>query len=221
MRYTPIVLLSSCLALSHGPAAVVAAAAAPACQLKASHTIAHNDYARIYQRSGDTFGCLYSRNRRYKISGYRPRDDFGVAGQRNIRLAGRYVAFEDFLEGQDMRYTVVVFDLISGRQLHHVATGPTPPDTGVHGFAYGIGPTTTIQLRATGAVAWIASNRYTLQPQYEVRKRDTNSARGSNGDLGTKLLARGPNIAPASLRLHRTTLTWIDSGESRTAKLGS
>jgi len=220
MRYAPIVLLSTCLAVSHA-AAAVAAAGAPACQLKASRTIAHNDHARIYQRSGDTFGCLYSGNRPYKISGYRPRDDFGVAGQRNICLAGRYVAFEDFLEGQDMQYAIVVFDLISGREIHRVATGPTPPDTGVQGFAYGIGPTTTVQLRATGAVAWIARNRYAPQPQYEVRKRDTNSARGSNGDLGTKLLAQGPNIAPASLRLRRTTLTWIDSGDPRTAKLGS
>jgi hypothetical protein len=218
MRYAPIVLLSTCLALPHA----AAAAGAPACQLKASHTVAHNDHTRIYQRSGDTFGCLYSRNRRYKISGYRPRDDFDVAGQRNIRLAGRYVAFEDFLEGKDgLQYHVVVVDLRSGRHIHDVATGPTPEDTGVQGFAFGIGPTTTIQLRATGAVAWIASNRYTPQPQYEVRKRDTNSARGSNGDLGTKLLARGPNIAPGSLRLHRATLTWTDSGQPRTAKLGS
>jgi hypothetical protein len=218
MRYLLIVILGTCLA---SPPAIAYGVHGTPCELKGSRSVVHTDHARIYQRAGDTFGCLYSRNRRYKIGDY-AHDDYGVLGQRNVRLAGRYVAFEDYSEGKDgLQYHVVVIDLRDGRRVHDVATGPTPADTGVQGFAFGIGPTTRLQLRATGAVAWIARNRYSADVEYEVRKRDTNSARGSDGDLGTKLLARGANIAPTSLRLRRSTLTWIQDGQPETARLGT
>jgi hypothetical protein len=189
-----------------------------ACQLKGSRTVVRDAHARIYQRAGDTFGCLYSRGHRYKVGGY-SRDDSGVVAQRNVRIAGAYVAFESYSEGKDgLQYHVI--NLRTGREVQDVATGPTPGDTGVQGFVFGIGHTTTLQLRATGAVAWIASNRYTPSPQYEVRKRDTNSARGPDGDRGTKLLATGPDIDPKSLRLRRTTLIWSQDGQPRASALG-
>lgn len=191
------------------------------CQLKGSRTVVQNAHTRIYRRDGDTFGCLRTRNKRYKLGAYR-RDDFLFAGQRNLRLAGRYVAYEDFQEGKDgLQYHVVVLDLRTGRRKHDVATGPTPADTGVVGFAYGIGPTSAIRLRATGAVAWIARNRYADSPLYEVRKRDTYRSRGANGDLGTELLAQGPDIDPASLGLRRNILSWNQGGQRRSATLGN
>lgn len=190
------------------------------CQLKSSHTVVQNEHVRIYRRRGDTFGCLRSQNKRYKLGTYR-RDDFLIAGQRNLRLAGRYVAYEDFHEGKDgLQYHVVVFDLRTGRRKHDVATGPTPPATGVIGFAYGIGSTTAIRLRATGAVGWIARNRYVDSPLYEVRKRDTARSRGVNGDGGTELLAQGPNIDPTSLGLRGASLSWNQDGQRHTARLG-
>jgi hypothetical protein len=191
------------------------------CALVGSQTVLRTEHARIYRQYGSTYGCLYARDRRYRIATY-SRDDYGQANQRNVRVAGRYVAFEDFYEGKDgYQYHVIVSNLQTGRRVCDIATGPTPDNIVVSGYAYGIGHTTSIQLRATGGVAWIARNAYATGPRYEVRKRDrgTDRDRGPDGDLGTTLLAQGSDIAPASLRLHGEALTWLQDAVPHDASL--
>lgn len=64
------------------------------CKLTHSRTVAKTTAARVVRKNGRTYGCLYSTNRRVRLGTYSS-DEFGKQGQRNVRLAGRYVAFED------------------------------------------------------------------------------------------------------------------------------
>ncbi len=133
-----------------------------------------------------------------------------------MRLAGRYVAFEDFVEApRTLKYAVRVYDLRTCRRVRDAPTGPTPQaadQATQFGVAVGIGPTTALCLRATGGVAWIARNRYVDVPQLQVLKgrrdeRERRTAR-SRGD-----------IQPASLRLHGARLRWVQAGQEQEATL--
>lgn len=171
-------------------------------------------HARIYRRDGTTYGCLYSANRRFKLGQYSRSSDTGRDGQRQTRLAGRYVGFEEYVEGsRTFTYEVRVFDLRSGRLVRDVPTGPVPPEADEatqFGIAVGIGPVTALRLRATGGVAWIARNRYSADSEFVVRKADAKKPMG---------LAAGRDIHPVSLALNGSRLTWLQAGQERAASL--
>jgi hypothetical protein len=71
----------------------------------------------------------------------------------------------------------------------------------------------SIVVDGTGAVAWIMTN-YSILANRRVRR--VIEAMGSH----TCVLASGVKIAPRSLRLHRSTLTWTAAGKRYSAKLG-
>ena len=133
--------------------------------------------------------------------------EFTTAYQRNLRAAGRYVALGQAILGKGrLSYNVNVFDLRRARRLSTVTpTGVTTPAarSQTHGDAYGIGPTTNIELRATGQVAWIAKDVYTPgPPRYEIHKRE--GARTTRLAAGRRYRPRvacpprrSPHVAPS------------------------
>lgn len=192
------------------------AASDAVCEARGSRTVIKTDHATIYRRAGTTFGCLFSVGRRFKIGEYSPADEreLGIESQRRVRLAGRFVAFEDFVEApRTLKYAVRVFDLRTGRKVRDAPTGPTPPEADREtqfGVAVGIGPTTGLRLRATGGVAWIARNRYVPEPQFQVRKNDR---------TGHTELAAGADIQPSSLTLSGSLLGWVEAGQEQKVRL--
>jgi hypothetical protein len=195
------------LLAAFAPGLADASPARLACAEQHGRTIASSTFARIYQNNGKTFGCLYSSNRRMQIGTYGSALGETV-GQRNIQLAGRFVAFEDYTEARRLLlYAVRVVDLRSGKRVSVSPTGRTPD------FAYlgyGIGPTTTIRLRSTGQVAWIVRDITLRTPGFEVHKHDRRD----------QLLAAGADIAPASLGLIGHRLSWIQGAQRIYATLG-
>jgi hypothetical protein len=66
----------------------------------------------------------------------------------------------------------------------------------------------SIALRPDGAVAWIGSERSIIAHRGATEVH----AAGAGGD---HVLDSGSGIDPASLRLHGTTLTWVNGGVTR------
>lgn len=190
-----VVALLTAVALAVGGSAH-ANGSASRCALKGSRTVAKTASARVFKRNGTTYACLYSANRRVRLGTFTSGEPGGGSlGQRGFRLAGRYVAFEDFQLDFDFQVNVVVVvNLRSGRRVINVDTGKTPR-TG--GFVAGIGPTTQIRLRATGQVAWIAQDISTPATRYEVRKRE---ARGRGRSHHPARPGRGRRAAIARAR---------------------
>jgi hypothetical protein len=177
------------------------------CLSTGSRTLATTNLARIYKKNGKTFGCLYSVNRRLQIGTYGS-NIVAMGGQRNVRVAGRFVAFEQFATGKDLAlYTVKVYDLRTRRPVIEVGTGKTPP---IADFEAGIGPTTRLRLRPTGQVAWIARDLTVSPPRYEVHTHGRND----------HVLASGADIEPASLGLIGNRLSWKQAGKRYHTTLG-
>lgn len=169
--------------------------------------------ARLFRRGLVLYGCLRSANRNIVLARMsHPSDSKGAFGQRNVRLVGAYAAFEDFYEGQGaLEYRVRVVSLRTGRAVTNAQTGKPPPNAyNGEAFPIGIGPTESIVLRANGAVAWIARNRYSDTPTFEVRKAD-----GS----GHLLLDAGENIHPMSLTRAGKEVTWVAGGQTKRTSL--
>lgn len=197
------------------PGGTVTADGAPAsCRFAGARTIASSASARVVQRSGVTYGCMYSVNRRVVLGAYE-RTQSSTIEQRNLRLAGRYVAFGETAIGKEyIGFIVRVFDLRSGKPVSLSETGaPTQrAKDETFGNAFGVGPTVSVRLRATGDVAWLARVQYTeADPRYEIRKREGQR---------TTLLSRGVGIDPASLGLVGSRLSWREAGRRRHVMLG-
>jgi hypothetical protein len=190
------------------------------CSLRHSHAVLVTREARVYERFGYVYACLYRYGRRVVIANFTGHSITGTGGQRNYRLAGRYVAFEDFYAGKMLgSYYVLVYDLRTGRLVHEAQTGKPPADASsqTQGAAFGLGPTTALLLEPDGSVAWIARDvwttgpgypSYSPVPEYEVRVADRR---------GNLRLDAGPAIDPGSLQAQDGGLKWTDAGKTRTA----
>lgn len=197
------------------PGGTVTADGAPAsCRFAGARTIASSALARVVQRSGVTYGCMYSVNRRVVLGTYENTASSTIE-QRNVRLAGRYVAFGETKIGKEyIGFIVRVFDLRSGKPVSLSETGPPTQRAKdeTFGNAFGVGPTVSIRLRATGDVAWLAQVQYTdSDTRYEIRKREGRR---------TTLLSRAVGIHPGSLGLVGSRLSWREAGRRRHATLG-
>jgi hypothetical protein len=194
-----------------------------ACGLRHSHTVLANRDARVYERYGYVYACLYRFGRRVPIADFIGNSITGSGGQRNYRFAGRYIAFEDFYVGKMLgRFDVLVYDLGNSRLVHDAQTGNPPPDASsqVQGTALGLGPTTALLLEPDGSVAWIARDiwstapgypSYSPVPEYEVRVADRQ---------GNLRFDAGPAIDPGTLQSQDGLLKWINGGKTRTAPFG-
>jgi hypothetical protein len=71
----------------------------------------------------------------------------------------------------------------------------------------------SVAVLATGAVAWIGSEHSIVGHRSAIEVH-------TDGTGGDRVLDSGPNIDPASLRLHGSRLSWVDGGATRHATLG-
>ncbi len=161
----------------------------------------------MFQRRDRIYACLYRGRRVIQIG---TRRSVGAGNTRNLRLAGRFVAYTPSLNGVKL----VVRELRQGRVVHNepAANQTSPALTGL----------TDVKLKRTGSLAWIVEltpldvplRPYRMPgdalPDYQVFKADR---------AGRALLDSGLDIAAGSLRLSGATVSWTKGGSSRSAAL--
>ena len=104
---------------------------------------------------------------------------------------------------------VIVRDLVTGRVLRRLPSGPPPPSFPHPEETEGFGPVVAIVLKPDGAVAWIT---VVNEPsEYAVLIADRHGVRDLTG--------YDSSIAPKSLRLHGSTVSWQEHGQVVTAPL--
>lgn len=160
-------------------------------------------------------GCVRGGQRSYKLG--RPAEGYGGGGEgasgaglNHVVLAGSYAAFASDITSESGEgfgeYWIVVRSVRDGRVLYHVPNGalsvPRPRDVGT-------GETTAIVLKSDGAVAWIALAEPT-EGFVQVHALDR---------TGSRLLAKGRNIAPESLKLRGSRVYWREGEKLMSAVL--
>ncbi len=192
---------------------------APAeCHPGRSHVIAADGQAQVYaaddfEDSPTIFGCVYGR-RSYALGPGPPMEQTcssGCVGTRHEVLTGAFVAYEEFrtkgaFERGEAIWRVVVRDLRNGRVLRRLPTGVfSPPEPAT----IGAGEAVAIVVKSDGAVAWIA------ETDGETGQREVHAADAT----GSRILASGTSIDPASLALGGGTLYWTQEGKPMSATL--
>jgi hypothetical protein len=189
----------------------------------------------VLEADGETFeiqACLYGQRRSFVAARCNPHEGAATcASTANVTLAGSMVAYEDFFgsgsrdlfdERSIDEWYVEVRDLRTGRALRRVPTGaalkPEPRYIGT-------GPVVKLVLKSNGSVAWIANDyeRTGSEPPPKVPYLNVYAL----DKTGTRLLAAGNEIDPASLALSDggvhgpagrpvagTTLYWTQGGKA-------
>lgn len=175
------------------------------CYPRGARTLMANHQGRVYSYRSTAFGCLYSVGRRVRLGEYTSlQSAYDIVRERKFALVGRYIGFESYVEGKENAdYLVHVVDLRSGRTVHKAPSGnPTSAEQETQQTYVGLGHVTRLLLRASGSVAWIASD--TLYNTYhEVRAIDHS---------GSRLLDRGSEVEPRYLRLTPGMVLWSRGG---------
>lgn len=204
--------------LALGPAAAVSAAS-KRCEPKGSKTVLRGSQARVYVLDRRYYGCVYSYGKARYVRNGPPFE--------TTRLNGRFLLYTmptAYDEGAGLvpAHGFVV-DLrppgtrgVPGRgHVHNFDTpGPGPTVDGEPANARNrVNPVTDAIVSAGGSGAWI-SKPPPAGGDYRVFKVDRHGT-----DAPVELVAAGPDIAPTSLRVSATTLTWRQGGATRTARL--
>jgi hypothetical protein len=193
-------------------------------------TIAADSQARVFRRgtvaSGETkgaplyYGCSRATGHIKRLN---PRGDFGIerVTASTIRLAGHYVAYvETHISGAGTVPFARVVDVRSGR------TTRNPQGSDLEDGAIGIAG---LVLTQRGSEAWIADDcvRSMTQPlacaqpvttEYRVTISDATTG---TGQLGERVVAHSPAVAPHSLALAANShaIYWTEAGAARTAPI--
>jgi hypothetical protein len=166
------------------------------------HTLLWTPEARAFHRivpTGDVYvptipvayGCLFSRGRAVRLD-----DDFDPDSDlRLFRLAGPYVAYAQDFCPMGCGWNIYLVDLRNGKKV--------TINIGVEGYKGG--PATDLVLAPSGSVAWIVDGT-----PNQVEAQDA---------LGRRVFDAGEGIAPKSLELRGSTLTWVNSGVVRSETL--
>jgi hypothetical protein len=186
-------------------AAPTAAASPPAprhpCDaIRHARVVAASPEAQIFRGENrlsqpNFYGCAYGgRQGAHVLGPVTECTPSGCVGTDRLTLSGATAAYEEFsISPEAHLYLVIVRDLRSGRVMRRLPTGG--------------GLAKDIVVSPVGAVAWIAT--YGLE--YVVHAVDA---------TGSRVLARGPDIAPRSLALAGKTLYWTQAGKTSSAPLG-
>ncbi|HEY3725769.1 MAG TPA: hypothetical protein VGL51_01260 [Solirubrobacteraceae bacterium] len=191
-------------ASSSGSVAVTDRAAGAVCGPHFARTLAGDAVARVYVSAGKAYGCAAGSARSYKLG----TTGNCIAARRieSVRVAGRLAAYGLETCGVDTGQTTVnVRRLTTGKSL---AQRAATTRVGVEGFQSVV----SLVVKANGAVAWIGDANSLGKPKF-VRQLQRLDARGF------RLLDSGRPVAPASLTLHRSTLSWRHGTAVRTATL--
>ncbi len=147
----------------------------------------------------ELFACAKGGRRGYLLGPGLTTSPGGANGVSEITVAGPVVAYEKIFEGPEIvdgSDFVLVRNLVTGRLLHRVPAGDGAVDK--------------IVVKPDGAVAWISGSSGARTLKFGVWAADKS---------GVHLLDEGGGIEEHSLRLHGSTLSWLDNGVQKTAML--
>ena len=179
----------------------------PHCPRVGKFALVADAQAEVYEAEGryrrEMFACAYASGHAHAL-GPTPYPNSG-GGVEKETLGGSIVAYEEFVEGEKYdkfagaptsSYSrVIVLNLRTGRVVHRAnSMGSFVQD---------------MVVKSDGTAAWIASLR--VQPE--------ENAVVALDKTGTRTLASGPGIAPSSLTLTGSTLSWTESGRTASAVL--
>lgn len=182
------------------------------CPPHGSRVIKANGEAAVYRgldREGlfAIFGCAIGR-RSYRLGTPPSYSSSGGGGTEQEHLAGTVVAYEQALvnaarepsEAGTAVHLVVVRNLLTGRLLHKVPTGPSTDLSGS-------GPVDVMVLKRDGAVAWLTGGAAEREELHVLDKS------------GLRVVAYGPGIGVRSLRIRGSTLSWVLKGKRASARI--
>lgn len=177
----------------------------PACGPPNAKTLAHNGVARVYTVRESVYGCSRASGRSYRLGSVTTCIRSARAGP--VALAGAVVAYGLETCGVDTGSAVVIVERLStGRKLRSLpaTTGQRAPESYQQ-----VG---SLVVRSDGAVAWIgtASSIVRHSRSIEVQRADRR---------GLAQLDSGLALAPRSLRLRGTILSWRHADLVRSASL--
>ena len=181
-------------------------AAAAGCGPASAKTVTAKRGARVYDQGASVYGCSASTGRRFRLGASSTTLSQPRVGL--VALAGADAAYALSSHGVDTGSTqVVVRRLTDGKMLHSApaVSRVSEPES--------FSSVTALVVKPDGATAWIgvAHSIVNHGPEvFEVHRVDRH---------GRALLDSGPGIAPRSLRVHSSRLTWSDAGRARSATL--
>ncbi len=184
----------------------------PGCGPVGAPTLASGSQARVYSRHGEVYGCSFVHGRSFRLgSTARSLHESRV---QPIVVAGADVAYGLASFGVDtVNATVVVRRLTDGKQLVDLSATRS-------GVVEGFESVTSLALTRSGAVAWIGVARSIVAHRQVIEVHAADATASASGSAsGDRLLDSGPQVAPASLRLHGSTLTWQHGSATRHATL--
>lgn len=174
------------------------------CGPERAQTLAANGRVRVYVERQIVYGCSVARGRSFRL-GHATRA-LGEPRVGPVAVAGDLAAYGLQSFGVDtVSASVVVRRLTDGSQVKELRATRA---VGAESFQ-SVG---SVAVLADGAVAWIGSEHSIAGGGNAIEVH----AAGAHGD---RVLDSGPNIEPASLRLHGARLSWVDGGATRHATL--
>jgi hypothetical protein len=229
-RIAPFLAIALALLVPAWPAGAATGhrRASPKCPRANVRPVLADSQAEVYLAPEDLalpeflgfYGCSFRHKRSYLLGSPPAYSSTSGGGIRLATLAGSMVAYEagSASSHYGTSWLVVVRDLGSGKVQHRLPTGtpvhpePARIEDGITKQNTGIGPATAIVVKTDGAVAWIAQDAVegALPYAYQVHAVDK---------TGSRLLASGPGIDPASLALAGSTLYWTEDGKPSSATL--
>jgi hypothetical protein len=170
------------------------------------HVVARGRRAVAYEAPDSegeemTYACSRDGHRGYLLGFELTASSRGVGGIESITLAGPVIAYDeadDLSEDRGSSNIIYVRNLVTGRLIHKLPTGPTASSGGL---------APKIVVKTDGAAAWVNGASGLVHEVYAVDRH------------GRRLLDGGSGIEPHSLQLHGSTISWIDDGTRKTAPL--
>jgi len=158
----------------------------------------------------EVFGCVRGATRRYGLGMTGGASEEGGAGLRLITLVGHVVAWEEYSfngPGEPERSKNVIFvrDLLDGRLLHRLPTGPSTAPNEI-----GVGPAVRLVVKGDGAVVWITGGTVEGIKRSVIHVADRS---------GVRVVGSGTGIDRGSLRLKGSMLSWRQNGKQFSAVL--
>lgn len=170
------------------------------CGLHGSSTLARTDVARVYWIHEQVVGCFKATGRRTVLGG-QPIFDMEYYGGGFVNAAGRFATIDEGFAGRgDPSADLSVFDLATGKRVHH--------------WAQGVVALRAVVLHPSGAVAWMYSGDGYGSPATAVAKADS---------TGEAVVLASTDRYDASdrdtLRLDGDVVSWTLSGTPGSAQL--
>jgi hypothetical protein len=176
------------------------------CGPAGASTLSSSPQARVYSWHGGVFGCSFARGRSFRLgSADRSIRESRVAP---VAVAGTDAAYGLSNFGVDtVRTEVIVRRLTDGKRLADFSATRA-------GVAEGFQSVGSVAIKSDGAVAWIGAERSIIAGRQAIEVHAADA--GASGD---RLLDSSPQVAPNSLRLHGSTLSWRHGITTRRATL--